>query len=237
MFAKNTCSVLAHSTETENTLNHAGPPSDVPHISHGLLRRMLLRYPFGLVVSADEYGVLSTPRLVRGFPNGDGFAQYDLGSRTAAEDSREADDVAELFRHLTRARSVIFLPTWNFQKGSWFSVIVGWTSDPVRVFNADDLDYLSAFGNSIMAEVSRIEASALSRAKSDFISSISHELRSPLHGILAGTELLRDSMTQSSESSMLNNIDACGNMLLDTMNHLLDYAKYVRDQLNVSDSG
>ena len=36
---------------------------------------------------------------------------------------------------------------------------------------------------------------------------------------------------------MLNNIDACGNMLLDTMNHLLDYAKYVRDQLNVSDSG
>jgi signal transduction histidine kinase len=99
------------------------------------------------------------------------------------------------------------------------------------------LDYLSAFGNSIMAEVSRIEASALSLAKSDFISSISHELRSPLHGILAGTELLRDSMTQSSESAMLNNIDACGNMLLDTMNHLLDYAKYVIDQFFVRDTG
>jgi signal transduction histidine kinase len=106
----------------------------------------------------------------------------------------------------------------------------------VRIFNAGDLDYLSAFGNSIMAEVSRIEAFALSRAKSDFISSISHELRSPLHGILAGTELLRDTMTQTSESAMLNNIDACGNMLLDTMNHLLDYAKYVRDAFFASDS-
>jgi signal transduction histidine kinase len=237
MFVNHTCGVLAHSTEMENILNQGGPPSEDPYISQGLLKRMLLRYPFGHVVSADEYGVLSTPRVVRGFPNGNGFAQYDLGSRTAAEDSREADDVTELFRHLPRARSVVFLPIWNFQKGSWFSVIVGWTKDPVRIFNTGDLDYLSAFGNSIMAEVSRIEASALSLAKSDFISSISHELRSPLHGILAGTELLRDSMTQSSESAMLNNIDACGNMLLDTMNHLLDYAKYVIDQFFVRDTG
>jgi signal transduction histidine kinase len=67
--------------------------------------------------------------------------------------------------------------------------------------------------------------SALSKAKSDFISSISHEMRSPLHGILASTEILRDTMKLDSEVSMLNSIDACGSMLLDTINHLLDYSK------------
>jgi signal transduction histidine kinase len=70
-----------------------------------------------------------------------------------------------------------------------------------------------------------LEVSALSKAKSDFISSISHELRSPLHGILAGVEILRDTMNLESEISMLDSIDACGSLLLDTINHLLDYSK------------
>jgi signal transduction histidine kinase len=104
-------------------------------------------------------------------------------------------------------------------------VFAGWTVDPLRIFDAGELNYMSAFGNSITAEVSRLEISALSKAKSDFISSISHEMRSPLHGILASTEMLRDTMKLSSEVSMLNSIDACGSMLLDTINHLLDYSK------------
>jgi signal transduction histidine kinase/CheY-like chemotaxis protein len=72
-----------------------------------------------------------------------------------------------------------------------------------------------------------LEVKALSKAKSDFISSISHELRSPLHGILAGVEMLRDTMKLESEISMLDSIDACGSLLLDNINHLLDYSKSV----------
>lgn len=43
-----------------------------------------------------------------------------------------------------------------------------------------------------MAEVSRLSALVDSQLKVDFISSISHELRSPLHGILASVEFLED---------------------------------------------
>lgn len=43
-----------------------------------------------------------------------------------------------------------------------------------------------------MAEVSRLSALVASQLKVDFISSISHELRSPLHGILACVEFLKD---------------------------------------------
>ena len=41
-----------------------------------------------------------------------------------------------------------------------------------------------AFGNSVMAEVSRLASIASDRQKADFIGSISHEFRSPLHGRL-----------------------------------------------------
>ncbi|KAJ2896166.1 hypothetical protein MKZ38_005773 [Zalerion maritima] len=52
--------------------------------------------------------------------------------------------------------------------------------------------YLAAFGNCIMAEAAQLGAVAADHAKSDFISSISHELRSPPHSILASSEFLQD---------------------------------------------
>jgi signal transduction histidine kinase len=50
----------------------------------------------------------------------------------------------------------------------------------------------AAWGNSIMVEVSRLSALVAARMKVDFVSSISHELRSPLHGILASVEFLQE---------------------------------------------
>ena len=58
-----------------------------------------------------------------------------------------------------------------------------------------------------MAEVSRLSALVTSQLKVDFISSISHELRSPLHGILASVEFLEDDgdMTDG-QADMINTI-------------------------------
>ena len=53
----------------------------------------------------------------------------------------------------------------------------------------------------------------------------SHELRSPLHGILASAELLQESSTGANQTELISMVDSCGRTLLDTMNHLLDYAK------------
>lgn len=46
------------------------------------------------------------------------------------------------------------------------------------------MNYLAAFCDVVMAEVSRLDTQMAEQAKTDFISSISHELRSPLHGML-----------------------------------------------------
>ena len=88
-----------------------------------------------------------------------------------------------------------------------------------------DLAYFKIFGNSIMRELSRLDAMASHQAKTTFIASISHELRSPLHGILGTLEFIKDTNLDSFQSSMLNALNSCAQTLLDTINQVMDYAK------------
>ena len=76
-----------------------------------------------------------------------------------------------------------------------------------------------------MAEVSRLASIAADRQKADFIGSISHEFRSPLHGILASAEFLSETHADAFQSSLIDTISSCGRTLLDTINHILDYSK------------
>jgi signal transduction histidine kinase len=77
-----------------------------------------------------------------------------------------------------------------------------------------------------MAEYSRVESLIADRQKGDFIGSISHELRSPLHGILAAAEFLNDTNLNESQGSLLETVNACSRTLLDTMNQVLTSAKW-----------
>lgn len=63
------------------------------------------------------------------------------------------------------------------------------------------------------------------RAKGIFISNISHELRSPLHGILASAEFLSDTRLDTLQRTFIETIDSCGRTLLEVINHVLDFGK------------
>jgi signal transduction histidine kinase len=63
------------------------------------------------------------------------------------------------------------------------------------------------------------------KAKSILISSVSHELRTPLHGILAAAELLADTELDQNQVSFLRTVQSCGNSLIETVNHVLDFTK------------
>lgn len=64
-----------------------------------------------------------------------------------------------------------------------------------------------------------------SRQKGDFIGSISHELRSPLHGILASAEFLSETNFDAFQGNLVDTISSCGRTLLDTIEHILDFSK------------
>jgi signal transduction histidine kinase len=93
------------------------------------------------------------------------------------------------------------------------------------MLQSEDVTFLAAFGSCIMAEKSKMETLVADRAKSDFISSVSHELRSPLHGILATVEALADTAMTMEQNDLIRTVSTCGEVLMDTMDHILDYAK------------
>jgi signal transduction histidine kinase/CheY-like chemotaxis protein len=133
-----------------------------------------------------------------------------------------------LNQYFPGATQIMFVPLWNAVSSQWFAGCFCWTTVETQVFtSAVELSSVLGFGSSIMAEYSRVESLIADRQKGDFIGSISHELRSPLHGILAAAEFLNNTKLDEFQESLLETVHACGRTLLDTMNQVLDFSKVV----------
>jgi signal transduction histidine kinase len=87
-----------------------------------------------------------------------------------------------------------------------------------------DMRFVASFCDVIVAESKRLETVQSDKAKSDFVSSVSHELRSPLHGILGSAEILAEQGLDDAAVTMVEQINSCGRTLLDVVDHLLDFA-------------
>ncbi|KAJ5113072.1 hypothetical protein N7456_001606 [Penicillium angulare] len=175
--------------------------------------------------------------LVTHFPQGQVFDLADLNSsreywaQKGVDCSTEscADNVEaipmDLSKMLPGAKSVLFFPLWNYHQSRWMAGTLVWTRDNHRSLGLEELHYFKVFGDSIVSEISRIHWSTTEKSKFDFISSVSHELRSPLHGILASAELLQATALLPSQEDMVQMIESSGLTLLDTTDHLLDFCK------------
>lgn len=184
----------------------------------------------GLSSSDDEFSDAGRRRGYNSKGSGtDG--QEDRHEKNASEEvikrkKRNQINHSELLKKLPGIRNLIFLPLWDFIDEKWVAGGFIWTCTPGRMMNLDDdLSYLRAFGNAIMSEVARMNALKDDKAKTTFIASMSHELRSPLHGILGSVEFLQDTAADAYQSGLITSIATCGKTLLDTLDHVLDYAK------------
>ncbi|EAW25682.1 hybrid sensor histidine kinase/response regulator [Aspergillus fischeri NRRL 181] len=221
--------VLGHYTSTTSEAGVNLNDSHYVSLSGSFINHLIDQYPRGKIFHIEEDGSISLSY--------EGLADEMSYSRTGSRGAmstepekkdiqQETMDIKKMMKVLPDARCIAVYPVWDFQRGRWFTVCVVWTNDPGRVLSEPkDLTYLAAFSNTVMAEVSRLDLEAADRAKSDFISSISHELRSPLHGLLGTVELLQEMVNSYAQKSLTETVYSCGRTLLDTLNHLLDYAK------------
>jgi signal transduction histidine kinase/CheY-like chemotaxis protein len=199
------CENLGFSTRPDSIMGEAlGMP-------HELLQQISARYSTGQIFNFDELGLVAAD-------------QDESSSNATPSRSTPETDAALLSATFPGAHSIIFFPLPG-AGDRWYAGCFGWTFDAKRALQTEEITYFAAFSNSIMSQIFRLEAVAMDRAKSDFISSISHELRSPLHGILATAELLQACSSGTDQDSLIHMVDTCGRTLLDTMNHLFDYAK------------
>jgi signal transduction histidine kinase len=233
------CNILGFSTRRRSSLRGHVPYEEHKQFPETVLRRLLKRYPHGKVFNFEEDGSFSSSDSdytgMNGYSDADATPHKPGAHERKAQRkrlSREAEAKA-ILSVLPKARSVFWFPLWDQSKERWFAGSLVWSTTPTRVFcPVEDLTYLAAFGNSVMAEVSRLSAQVLAQMKTDFISSISHELRSPLHGVLASVEFLQETSLSEVQTDMVYNIQASAKVLLDTLNHVLDFSKVNRKSKN-----
>ncbi|KAL2816037.1 hypothetical protein BDW59DRAFT_11906 [Aspergillus cavernicola] len=167
--------------------------------------------------------------LMTSFPQGQFFDLSDLSVRNQEWSFYPSSDPTtelshQLAWHFPDANSVLFSPIWDWNKSRWLAGTLVWTSNTFRALGADELHYFKAFGDSIISEVARVDWATTQKSKSAFMSSVSHELRSPLHGILASAELLGANPLPPHQQHLVDMVESCGLTLLDTLNHLLDFS-------------
>lgn len=72
----------------------------------------------------------------------------------------------------------------------------------------------------------RDQALAGERAKSEFLAVMSHEMRTPLNGLLGTMQLMDDDPLTNRQQALLSRMRSSGQMLLGLVNDVLDLAKY-----------
>ncbi|KAF4992248.1 hypothetical protein FGRMN_7278 [Fusarium graminum] len=229
------CPVLGFSTSVSSSINDELPSARSRSIPERQLQKLLRRYPKGKIFNFDRHGnmassdatsedVAMTARQTHRVQDLQGQqSDYRNPRKVKHPYSRrnEGSAIRDLF---PGARSVAFLPLWDSHRQRWFSGCFVHTMTPTRTFTVQgELSYLTAFNTVIMADVIMMESAIASMATTSLLSSLSHELRSPLHGIVLSAELLRDTSLDVFQGDLLRSIEVCGRTLLDTINHLLDW--------------
>jgi hypothetical protein len=185
------------------------------------LHTLLRRYPRGKLWTFGSDGEMSSSseeeyqRLVSGK---DVVQRKKDLHRKKARIAKARNDAKFLAKHFPGVRELLFVPLWDAGRSRWLSGCFVWSTEPTRVLSKQsELSFLTAFGNSVMSEWSRVDTEIANQKKGDFIGSISHELRSPLHGILASAEFLSEEVQSTFEKGLVETISSCGRTLLDTI--------------------
>ena len=185
---------------------------------------LFLRDPAGALLFASR----SLTRFLRtpgeGYEIGRALTNF-LSRDCAAEFSRLDHETIERSRTVHRARL-------NFETIRGDRLLLDLTQEPVRNA-AGNLVGLLSFGRDITARVDREnklhlaleEARTAGETKNFFVANISHEIRTPINGILGMAELCLDTPLNPEQRKYVQAVLDCGRTLLTLVNDILDFSK------------
>lgn len=229
------CDILGYSTSASSSIDGVKPVDFPDAIAQKVLQKLSRRYPRGKIFNFDQNGELMSSDSSEDdggrlpptpAPEKDAASSPPTPTKRVPKPWARRREASTLIALFPGARSVAFVPIWDSKKERWWAGAFVHTCTPTRTFTIEgELSYLRAFGMLAMTETSVLETMQSNKAKTDVLGSISHELRSPLHGIVFAVELLHDSDLSAFQANIVHTIETCSRTLTDTVDHLLDYAK------------
>lgn len=230
------CGIVGFSHSHASSINGDDPVPEHASVPETFLARLLRRYPEGQIFNFSEDGSIrwgfsdsesvdsgeEAPPVQTTSPISESLPDRKKEATTFYRHPRpRRGEGALLQKMFPGARSVAVYPLWDSHKEKWHAGGFVWTRARSRIFTVSgELSYLRAFGSTVMAEVARIDVLRADKAKEDVLGSLSHEIRSPLHGVILGLELMHDTTLDSFQEDVLHTVETCGRTLLDTMDHV-----------------
>ena len=119
----------------------------------------------------------------------------------------------------------------NVDKNDW--LLFGVVSAGLLILFLIDMIYLQSLNKRL--QITAREAESASKAKTDFLSTMSHDIRTPMNAIIGLTAIAEKNLgdVQSTEES-LRKISLAGNHLLTLINDILDISKVESGKLKLS---
>ena len=88
----------------------------------------------------------------------------------------------------------------------------------------NEIQLIAAKTEAVAAAVKKAEAESTSVAKSQFLATMSHEIQTPMNGVIGMAQLLEDTELTEEQKNYLSNITRSGNLLLSIINDILDFS-------------
>jgi len=119
----------------------------------------------------------------------------------------------------------------NVNTEDW--LLIGFISAGLLILLVFDLSVMRGFNKSLQAAAK--EAAAANRAKTDFLSTMSHDIRTPMNAIIGLTTIAEKNLGDTeSVRENLRKITMASNHLLTLINDILDISKVESGKLNLS---
>ncbi|TVY82198.1 Hybrid signal transduction histidine kinase B [Lachnellula suecica] len=219
--------ILGFSTKESSSWNNQDTErqSSFQPIEQSLLTSLVRHYPKGQLFVFDENGPTLPPHSSAIKDSQATIIPAITEEKRARQQERKIKELQRLLDAFPGSRQIFFVPLYDSTSGCFIGSF-SWSKSKFRIYTTENhLSYLVAFGHSVMAEVSRLNTLSADASKGDFISNVSHELRSPLHGILASVEFLADTTLDGFQRNLVETVDICGRTLLDTIESVLDFSQ------------
>jgi hypothetical protein len=168
-------------------------------------------------------------KIIQMFPHGAVLQHLDhdwlMSDSKKSQTLLDPEFRAALDRCFPGSQQLLIMPLFDVLHNRTAAICVGWLRDYKRVYSErSDLPFVSAFCMSTMSEVLRIETHMLERVKSDFLGSVSHEMKTPLHQTLGNLELLLQTSCSDEQYDFAVNARFGATQLLETIDKILLYS-------------
>ncbi|HBN23030.1 MAG TPA: hypothetical protein DD412_07315 [Holosporales bacterium] len=77
------------------------------------------------------------------------------------------------------------------------------------------------------------QAQVATKAKSNFLASMTHELRTPMNGVIGMANLLSETKLDEEQEQQINIVKGCANSLLTVINDILDFSKIEAGKMEI----